>query len=169
MFSQSTCLPKVVIAPLGIYYTAREYPLLAGNLIVTVGAVLLLSPNMVPLPVGQSHILIETKRGPIFSLFVKTDQRCERDGPGIPKTPSIYPAVQNMLLAARALGLGATLTTLYLQFEKEAEAAFGLPPNVHSYALLPMGYPMGRFGPVRRVPLADVVYKDRWGQPSRDL
>ena len=68
-----------------------------------------------------------------------------------------YPAVQNMLLAARALGLGATLTTLHLQFEKEAEAALGLPPNVHSYALLAIGYPMGRFGPVRRVPLADVV------------
>src|SRR5258707_8990975 len=79
---------------------------------------------------------------------------------------SIYPAVQNMLLAARALGLGATLTTLYLNFEKEVEAAFGLPPDVHSYALLPIGYPMGRFGPVRRVPLADVVYEDRWGQPS---
>jgi nitroreductase len=62
---------------------------------------------------------------------------------------SVYPAVQNMLLAARALGLGATLTTLYLQFEREAEAALGLPPNVHSYALLPIGYPMGRFGPVR--------------------
>jgi len=45
---------------------------------------------------------------------------------------SIYPAVQNMLLAARALGLGATLTTLHLKFEKEAEAALGLPPNVHS-------------------------------------
>jgi hypothetical protein len=57
-----------------------------------------------------------------------------------------------MLLAARALGLGAILATLYLQFEKEAEAALGLPPGVHSYALLPIGYPMGRFGPVRRVP-----------------
>src|SRR5216684_3348078 len=59
---------------------------------------------------------------------------------------SIYPAIQNMLLAARALGLGATLTTLYLQFEKEAEAALGLPPGVHSYALLAIGYPIGRFG-----------------------
>ena len=68
-----------------------------------------------------------------------------------------------MLLAARALDLGATLTTLYLQFETEAEAALELPPNVHCYALLPIGYPMGRFGPVRRVPLADVVYEDRWG------
>jgi nitroreductase len=70
-----------------------------------------------------------------------------------------------LLLAARALGLGATLTTLYLQFEKEAEAALGLPPGFHSYALLPIGYPMGRFGPVRRIALADVVYEDRWGQP----
>src|SRR5215467_13617539 len=76
---------------------------------------------------------------------------------------SIYPAVQNILLAARALGLGATLTTLYLNFEKEAEAALGLPPNVHSYALLPIGYSMGRFGRVRRVPLTDVVFADRWG------
>ena len=82
---------------------------------------------------------------------------------------SIYPAVQNMLLAARALGLGATLTTLYLSFEKEVEAALGLPPNVHSYALLPVGYPMGRFGPVHRVPLADVVFENRWGQPYPDL
>jgi hypothetical protein len=45
----------------------------------------------------------------------------------------------------------------------------GLPPNFHSYALLPVGYPMGRFGPVRRVPLADVVYEGRWGQAYRDL
>ena len=82
---------------------------------------------------------------------------------------SIYPAVQNMLLAARALGLGATLTTLYLNFEKEAEAALGLPPDVHSYALLPIGYPIGRFGPVRRVPLAEVVYEDQWGQPMSGL
>ena len=81
---------------------------------------------------------------------------------------SIYPAVQNMLLAARALGLGATLTTLYLSFEKEVETALGLPADVHSYALLPIGYPMGRFGPVRRIPLADVVYEDRWGQPYSD-
>jgi nitroreductase len=45
---------------------------------------------------------------------------------------SIYPADQNVLLAVRALGLGATLTTLHLQFEKEAEAALGLPPGFHS-------------------------------------
>lgn len=48
-------------------------------------------------------------------------------------------------------------------FEKEAEAALGMPPHWHSYALVPIGYPMGRFGPVRRVPLEEVVYEDRWG------
>jgi nitroreductase len=82
---------------------------------------------------------------------------------------SIYPAVQNMLLAARALGLGATLTTIHLSFAKEAEAAFGLPSDWHSYAILPVGYPIGRFGPVRRVALSDVVFEDRWGQAYRDL
>jgi hypothetical protein len=74
-----------------------------------------------------------------------------------------------MLLTARALGLGATLTTLYLQFEREAEAALRVAVRCPSYALLPIGYPMGRFGPVRRIALADVVYEDRWGEPYRDL
>jgi len=82
---------------------------------------------------------------------------------------SIYPAVQNMLLAARALGLGATLTTRHLLFEKETEAALGLPPGVHSYAIVPIGYPMGKFGPVGRGPLAEVVYQDRWDSPYPGL
>lgn len=82
---------------------------------------------------------------------------------------SIYPAVQNMLLAARALGLGATLTTRHLLYEKESEQALGLPPGVHSYAILPIGYPLGRFGPVGRGSLAEIVYQDRWGEPYPGL
>jgi nitroreductase len=78
---------------------------------------------------------------------------------------SIYPAAQNMLLAARALGLGATLTTRHLVHKKESEAALGLPSGVHSYAILPIGYPYGKFGPVRRGPLAEIVYADRWNTP----
>jgi nitroreductase len=78
---------------------------------------------------------------------------------------SIYPAVQNMLLATRALGLGATLTTLHLIHEKETESAMGIPDSHHSYAILPVGYPLGKFGPVRRSPLSEVVYADRWGAP----
>ena len=79
---------------------------------------------------------------------------------------SIYTAVQNMLLAARALGLGSTLTTRHLIFEAESEEALGLPDGVHSYAILPIGYPMGNFGPVGRGDLRDFVYQDRWGEPA---
>jgi nitroreductase len=94
---------------------------------------------------------------------------CLEHGDGKPNRhsgASIYPAVQNMLLAARALGLGSTLTTRHLIFEKEAEEALGLPPGVHSYAILPIGYPMGNFGPVGRGDLKDFVYQDRWGEPA---
>jgi nitroreductase len=97
---------------------------------------------------------------------------CLDDGQSTPTRSSgasIYPAVQNMLLAARALGLGATLTTRHLQYEKEVEEILGLPPGVHSYAILPIGYPMGRFGPVRRGPLSEIAYLDRWGQPHPGL
>jgi nitroreductase len=78
---------------------------------------------------------------------------------------NVYPAVQNMLLAARALGLGATLTTRHLMYERESEAALRLPPGVHSYAIIPVGYPLGRFGPVGRRPVRDVAFLDRWGEP----
>jgi nitroreductase len=93
---------------------------------------------------------------------------CLNEGTATPTRSSgasIYPAVQNMLLAARALGLGATLTTRHLLYEAEVEAALGLPPGVHSYAILPIGYPMGRFGPVGRGALSDIVYEDHWGKP----
>ena len=92
---------------------------------------------------------------------------CLEDGPTPNRSAgaSIYPAVQNMLLAARALGLGTTLTTRHMLHEKEADAALGLPAGVHSYAMLPIGYPLGKFGPVGRGPLSEVVYQDRWGEP----
>ena len=77
---------------------------------------------------------------------------------------SIYPAVQNMLLAARALGLGASLTTRHLFFAEEAEKALQLPDGVLSYAILPIGYPMGNFGPTKRGNLAEFVSLDRVGE-----
>jgi nitroreductase len=91
---------------------------------------------------------------------------CLEDGPnpGRSAGASVYPAVQNMLLAIRALGLGSTLTTRHLQFEKETEAALGLPPGVHSYAILPIGYPMGKFGPTGRGKMSEFVYGDKYGE-----
>ena len=89
----------------------------------------------------------------------------EGENPGYSSGASIYPAVQNMLLAARAVGLGSTLTTRHIGYAKECDEAMGIPPGFHSYAILPIGYPMGRFGPVGRGPLSEIVYLDGWGKP----
>lgn len=84
---------------------------------------------------------------------------------------SIYPAVQNMLLAARALGLGSTLTLRHTVYSVEVNKILGVPAGFRSFALLPIGYPLGKFGPVRRGPLSECVYGNRWGEPwdSSDL
>ena len=78
---------------------------------------------------------------------------------------SIYPAVQNIILACRALGLGTVLTTNHLLCEDEVKAALGIQDDVNTYALMPIGYPIGKFGPVRRKPLTEVAVHDRWGNP----
>ena len=76
---------------------------------------------------------------------------------------SIYPAVQNVLLACRALGLGASLTTITTLFETEMHDILGLPDFVTTYALIPVGYPHGRFGPVSRRPVEEVAWLNRYG------
>jgi len=76
---------------------------------------------------------------------------------------SIYPAVQNLILACRALGLGTVLTTIHAYYEEALKAALGLPADVHTYALMPMGWPIDKFGPVKRRPLSEVAFRDRWG------
>jgi nitroreductase len=76
---------------------------------------------------------------------------------------SIYPAVQNIILACRAFGLGTVLTTIHMFFEDEVKAILGLPAEVLTYALLPIGYPRDQFGPIRRRPIGEVVCLDRYG------
>ena len=88
----------------------------------------------------------------------------EGENPSYTAGSSIYPAVQNMLLAARALGLGSTLTTRHTGYGKECDAAMGIPAPYKSYAILPIGWPMGNFGPLGRGPLSEVVYLDDWGK-----
>ena len=79
---------------------------------------------------------------------------------------SIYPAVQNILLAARGLGLGSVLTTRQMRFEEEIKQLLGIPEDVVTAALLPIGFPAegSRYGPTRRRPLEEVVFSDRWGK-----
>ena len=75
---------------------------------------------------------------------------------------SIYPAVQNIILACRALGLGTVITTNHIRCEAEVKAVLGIPEDIDTFALMPIGWPLDKFGPLRRRPLAEVVHSDRW-------
>ncbi len=76
---------------------------------------------------------------------------------------SIFPSVQNLLLAARAAGLGAALITLPLWSRFLARRALGLPFNIAPCAVIPLGWPKGKYGPTTRRPVGDVVSVDRYG------
>jgi nitroreductase len=87
-------------------------------------------------------------------------------GPGsITRGASIYPAVQNLMLAARALGLGTVLTTLHTRYESDIKALLHIPETVETAALIPVGYPAegARWGRTRRRPLSEVVFHEQWG------
>ena len=75
---------------------------------------------------------------------------------------SIWPGIQNLLLAARALELGAAPTTLALNDRKAVADVLNLPDSMAAYALIPVGYPLGTFGPVTRKPLEEILRFDRW-------
>lgn len=76
---------------------------------------------------------------------------------------SIFPSVQNLLLAARAAGLGAALITLPLWNTFTARRILGCPWNVTPCAVIPLGWPLGKYGPTTRRPVEDVVSLDRYG------
>ncbi|HTT76691.1 MAG TPA: nitroreductase family protein [Candidatus Binataceae bacterium] len=96
----------------------------------------------------------------IFACVKKyTDKRRE----GQPMHGSIYPAVQNLCLAARAYGLGTSITGLHQQFEDEIDKLIGVPAAYKNEVLIPLGYPKGRWGrPVRKA-AADVTFFNKWG------
>jgi nitroreductase len=76
---------------------------------------------------------------------------------------SVIPAVQNLLLAARALGIGGTITTLHAVVEERVHQLFGIPATAQVVYCIPLGYPRGRFGANQRKPLPEVCSYDRWG------
>jgi nitroreductase len=110
----------------------------------------------------EAPVLIIVCMTPRDLVQVATNHADLRSGAAL--YASIFPAVQNTLLACRALGLGATLTTLHLLHEPEIKARFGIPEEVETVALLPIGHPMGKFGPTVRLPVEEVTYWDRWGK-----
>lgn len=85
-----------------------------------------------------------------------------------PPTPtegaSVYPACQNILLAARALGLGGVLTNWNQAVSAELHELLGVPDDVFIAGTITLGHPVGQHGPVRRRPLCELVFEDAWGQ-----
>jgi nitroreductase len=82
---------------------------------------------------------------------------------------SVYPATQNLLLAANALGLGSAMTTLATLFSAELATLLVLPDSVAPMAVVPLGWPARALGPPRRVPLAERAHLDRYGNPFRGV
>ena len=83
------------------------------------------------------------------------------DGPA----NSVIPAVQNLMLAARAIGIGSVPTTLHPSVMARFHAMFDIPDDVGFHFCVPLGYPQGNFGPNVRKPTSETTFLDRWGAP----
>jgi nitroreductase len=84
-------------------------------------------------------------------------------GPG--QASSVIPAAQNLLLAARALGIGSVPTTLHPKVMDRLYALLDIPKEAELHLCIPLGYPRGRFGPTQRKPIRETTYLNRWGTP----
>ncbi|NIP98434.1 MAG: nitroreductase family protein [Akkermansiaceae bacterium] len=104
------------------------------------------------------HLIVCGKRD--WPFAVPTEDRV---GTAPPSYGSVYPCVQNILLACRALGLGASLTTMHQMFEGELCERLGIPEDWGIVAVIPIGYPLGKFGPLTRRPSRELTFLDRWG------
>lgn len=79
---------------------------------------------------------------------------------------SVYPACQNLLLAARALGYGGVMTIWHTFVEDELRRVLEIPDDVGIAATIALGKPVGHHGPVRRRPITELVFEDGWGEPA---
>jgi len=118
---------------------------------------------------ASRHLAENLAEVPALVLFLMPDISMtlrDDDGPLDVGTPyaSVYPAVQNFMLAARGLGLGTTLTTVYRIHHDELRALCGIPDRHQVVALVPVGRPQGRFGVARRRPPEAVTHWNRFGE-----
>ena len=89
-------------------------------------------------------------------------------GEGVQAATEVWGAVQNLLLAARALGVGSVPTTLGLVDRDAAREVLNLPDHILPMVLIPLGWPTGNFGPIRRRPLEEVLHWDRYDAASAE-
>jgi len=100
---------------------------------------------------------------PVIVIACNRDRHSRTD---ITAGASVYPACQNLLLAARAFGYGGVITQWHHPVRAELEAVLGLPEGVVIAGVIPLGKPAGAHGPVRRLPLPDLVYEDTYGNAA---
>ena len=105
-----------------------------------------------------SRLADEIVDAPVIVLALSTGERTAH---------SVFPPVQNLLLAARALGIGSVLTTLHPQVMERVYAMLEIPPEVEFHCCIPLGYPRGRFGPTRRFPTSETTSWERWNANRR--
>jgi nitroreductase len=103
---------------------------------------------------AAARLADELKDAPCVVLALST---------GKGQASSVIPAVQNLMLAARALGIGSVPTTLHAQVLERVYALLGIPPDMEFHLCIPLGYPRGRFGTTQRLPTAETTYLNRWG------
>ncbi|HEX6520343.1 MAG TPA: nitroreductase family protein [Streptosporangiaceae bacterium] len=110
---------------------------------------------------GAEHLAHHLDEAPVW-VFAVLRNAAEATNPRVGS--SIYGAVQQLCLAARAYGIGTSLTTLYGGHEEELRELLGLPADALTMALIPMGYPaQGRWAEPKRRPIEEVVHWNRWG------
>jgi nitroreductase len=110
----------------------------------------------------MQHFVDHVEQIPVVVLACYGRHRAQNPAEGA----SVYPACQNLLLAARALGYGGVMTMWHDVVEADLRAAVGLPDDIVIAATLCLGRPVGHHGPVRRRPVQELVFDDGWGEPA---
>jgi nitroreductase len=120
---------------------------------------------------AADHLARNLHRAPVILVFCFNPELMAITDAGLPRPSvvggaSVYPSVQNALLACRAEGLGCTLTTLLCFREADVKALLGIPEDWGTCAFVPIGYPAGKgHGPLSRRPVEKMAFVDAWGKP----
>lgn len=116
-------------------------------------------PSTAKLARSVDHLVHHLADAPVLIVA------CAYGADDVRTAAAVYPAAQNLTLAARSLGLGTTLTTRHRLAMVETRAVLGIPDDLNIYAVIPVGYPLGRWGEAPRLPVREVAHRDRWGAP----
>lgn len=115
------------------------------------------------------HLAVHFGEAPVIVVVCARHSVMSGDSTGgaISTPASVYPAVQNILLAARAVGLGGALTTNHRFHHEEIKKLLGIPDEQTIFTMVPLGFPAQRHGKKTRQAIAETTYEDHWGNPAK--